>query len=295
MIDIRNRRQYSWAVYCAFAMIIILWGSAFPFIKIALQDFEAEHLSALRLVIASTILMLIGIAKKVPFPNMKDVPLLLLLGICGFAVYHTVLSIGEYYVSAGVASLLVSTTPIFSALLAMSFFKETFPRIAWLGSVIAFVGVALIALGNGAPLQGYVFGIVLILIASFSESVYFTFQKSLLDKYGFMALTIYTMVAGALAMLVWLPGSLDDLQSAHVSTVFAVIYLGIGPTVLPYLALAYTIQKVGVSDATISLYLTPVVALFVAYIMLGEVPTLVAMLGGIVTLIGVTITALRTA
>lgn len=294
MNDMINRRQYSWTVYCAFAMIIILWGSAFPFIKIALQDFQAEHLSALRLVIASTILMLIGIAKKVPFPNMKDVPLLLLLGICGFAIYHTALSIGEYYVSAGVASLLVSTTPIFSALLAMSFFKETFPRIAWLGSVIAFVGVALIALGNGTPLKGYVFGIVLVLLASFSESIYFTFQKALLDKYGFMALTIYTMVAGALAMLVWLPGSLNDLQSAHVSTVLAVLYLGIGPTVLPYLALAYMIQKVGVSDATISLYLTPVVALLVAYIMLREIPTLVAMLGGIVTLIGVTITAIRT-
>ncbi|KIX90960.1 membrane protein [Staphylococcus microti] len=289
-----NRRQYSWTVYCAFAMIIILWGSAFPFIKIALQDFQAEHLSALRLIIASGILMLICIAKKVPFPNIKDVPLLLLLGICGFAVYHTALSIGEYYVSAGVASLLVSTTPIFSALLAMSFLKETFPRIAWLGSVIAFIGVALIALGNGAPLKGYLLGIVLILLASFSESIYFTFQKSLLDKYGFMALTVYTMVGGALAMIVWLPGSLNDLQSAHVSTVFAVLYLGIGPTVLPYLALAYTIQKVGVSDATISLYLTPVVALFVAYIMLGEIPTLVAMLGGIVTLIGVTVTVCRT-
>lgn len=45
------------------------------------------------------------------------------------------------------------------------------------------------------------------------------------------------------------------------------------------------------SDATISLYLTPVVSLTIAYFMLGEIPTLYAIIGGIITLIGVTITS----
>ncbi|QLK86930.1 hypothetical protein FGL66_00175 [Staphylococcus sp. 17KM0847] len=51
--------------------------------------------------------------KKIPLPQIKDIPFILLLGFCGFTVYHTALSIGEYYVSAGVASLIVSTTPTF--------------------------------------------------------------------------------------------------------------------------------------------------------------------------------------
>lgn len=69
------------------------------------------------------------------------------------------------------------------------------------------------------------------------------------------------------------------------------IITGAFPTVIPYIALAYTIQKIGVSDATISLYLTPVVSLTIAYFMLGEIPTLYAIIGGIITLIGVTITS----
>ncbi|MCS4485813.1 DMT family transporter [Staphylococcus americanisciuri] len=288
-----NRRQDYISIYGAFMVTIILWGSAFPFIKFALQDFQAEHLSTLRLVIASVILMLIGYIKKVSFPDMKDIPLLVLLGICGFAVYHTALSIGEYYVSAGIASLLVSTTPIFSALLATTFLQATFSKFAWLGSIIAFLGIALISLGNGSQLKAYFIGIVLILLASFGESIYFTFQQSLLEKYGFMSLTVYTMFAGALAMLIWLPGSLQDLQSAHVDTILAVLYLAIGPSVIPYLALAYTIQKMGVSDATISLYLTPVISLVFAYFMLEEIPTIFAVIGGCVTLIGVGITAFR--
>ncbi|UXR78334.1 MULTISPECIES: DMT family transporter [unclassified Staphylococcus] len=289
-----NRHQYTWTIYVAFGVTITLWASAFPVIKVALQDFEAVHLSTLRLVIASMMMLLIASIKKLSFPDVKDIPHILFLGFCGFAVYHTTLSIGEKYVSAGIASLLVSTTPIFSAILAACFLKDSFPMVAWIGSIIAFLGVALISLANDTSLTSLVWGILLILIASFSESIYFTFQKSLLEKYGFISLTIYTMIAGGLFMLVWLPGSLDDLQQAHINTVIALCYLGVGPTVIPYIALAYTIQKVGVSDATLSLYLTPVAALIISYILLGEIPTFFAIVGGIITLIGVVMTVART-
>lgn len=283
--------KYNKSIYFSFGITILLWASAFPAIKLALQDFKAEDLSALRLFIAAIILCIVGIIKKIAFPHIKDIPFILLLGFCGFTVYHVALSIGEYYVSAGVASLIVSTTPIFSALLATFFLKEKFSKLAWLGSIIAFIGVALISLGNGDQRAAALLGVVLILLASLGESIYFSFQKQLLDKYSFMPLTIYTIVSGALFMTLFLPNSFHELQHAHINTMIAVLYLGIFPTVLPYIALAYTIQKIGVSDATISLYLTPAVSLLLAYLMLGEIPTLIAILGGIVTLVGVAITS----
>lgn len=197
-----NNHKYSKSIYFAFGITIFLWASAFPVIKIALNDFKAEHLSALRLIIAAILLCILGIIKKIPLPQIKDIPFILLLGFCGFTVYHTALSIGEYYVSAGVASLIVSTTPIFSALLATYFLKERFSKLAWLGSLVAFLGVALISLGNGEKLNVFIIGIVLVLLASFGESVYFAFQKKYLDKYGFIPLTIYTIIAGALFMVI---------------------------------------------------------------------------------------------
>ncbi|MHD0396308.1 DMT family transporter [Staphylococcus simulans] len=289
-----NKMKFNHSIYMAFGITILLWASAFPAIKLALQDFKAEQLSSLRLFIAAIILCGISIVKKVSFPHIKDIPFILLLGFCGFTVYHVALSIGEYYVSAGVASLIVSTTPIFSALLATFFLKEKFSKLAWLGSIIAFIGVAFISLGNGDQRSAVLFGIVLILIASLGESVYFSFQKSLLDKYGFFPLTVYTIISGALFMMIFLPSSFNALEHAHMNTMIAVLYLGIFPTVLPYIALAYTIQKVGVSDATISLYLTPAVSLLLAYLLLGEIPTRIAILGGIITLIGVAITSTYT-
>ena len=285
--------KISKSILFAFGVTIFLWASAFPVIKLALQDFKAEHLSALRLIIGSLLLYIIGIIKKVPLPHLKDIPFILLLGFCGFTVYHTSLSIGEYYVSAGIASLLVSTTPIFSALLAILFLKERFSKLAWGGSIIAFLGVVLISIGNENKITVVVIGVILILFASLGESVYFVFQKRYLDKYGFIPFTIYAIVSGAIFMLFFLPSSYNEIQTASTTSLLAVLYLGIFPTVIPYFALAFTIQKIGVADATISLYLTPAVSILLAYVLLGEIPTLIIIGGGIITLIGVSMVVLK--
>ncbi|MEN3089922.1 MAG: DMT family transporter [Staphylococcus pseudoxylosus] len=286
-----NNSKMTAKVYFAFAITILLWASAFPAIKLALNDFKAENLSALRLLIAAIILLFVGIIKKVKLPDIKDLPFIILLGFCGFTVYHTALSFGEYFVSAGVASLIVSTTPIFAAILATFFLKENFSKLAWIGSIIAFLGVALISLGNGEQINAMVIGIILVIIASVGESIYFVFQSKYLAKYGFFPLTIYTIIAGALFTIIFLPQAFIEMYNAHVSSNISVIYLGAFPTVIPYFALAYTIQKIGVSDATISLYLTPAISLILSYFMLSEVPTITAIIGGIITLIGVTITS----
>lgn len=285
-----NYIQNKGKVYFAFTITIILWASAFPVIKLALSDFSAVHLSSLRLSIASLILLILTIIKKIPIPDFKDIPIILLLGFCGFTLYHIALSFGEYYVSAGISSLIVSTTPIFSALLATYFLKEKFSKLAWIGSIIAFIGVACIALGNDSKVIAMCIGIALVLIASIGESIYFVFQSSYFKKYGFIPFTIYTMLAGSLFTFIFLPGAIHDLQYADTNTLLLVLYLGFFPTVIPYFALAYTIYKVGVADATMSLYLTPACALVLSFIMVGEMPTMVAIIGGIVTLIGVSIT-----
>ncbi|MCE3022778.1 DMT family transporter [Staphylococcus pasteuri] len=278
-------------VCLAFILTIFLWASAFPLIKITLNDFTAENVSVLRLIIACLILLIISWVKKIPLPDIKDIPIILLLGFCGFTVYHTALSFGEYHVSAGVASLIVSTTPIFLALLATYFLKERFSKLAWLGSFVAFIGVAFISLGNGETLNTMILGVVLVLLASIGESIYFVFQTNYLKKYGFIPFTIYTIIAGSLFMVVFLPGAIGELQAASMTSIISVLYLGAFPTVIPYIALAYTIKKIGVSDATMSLYLTPAVSLILAYILLGEIPSVLAIIGGVITLIGVTITS----
>ncbi|MED1798186.1 DMT family transporter [Brevibacillus porteri] len=279
-------------IFAAHAISILLWASAFAGIRVGLQAYSPEHLSLLRFLIGSLFLGILVLFFRIRLPELKDVPGILMLGGLGFAVYHTALNYGEMTVGAGVASLLVTTTPIFSALLALLFFREHFGARGWLGALISFLGVAICTIGTGETLQ-ITDGIFLILLAAISESIYFAFQKPFIEKYGVFAFTTYTLWAGTLCMLFFLPGLGIAIAQAPWDMTLSVVYLGIFPSVVAYLSLAYVTSVVGTAEATTSLYMTPVLALLIAWVWLGEDPTLVTMAGGVVTLIGVLLATMK--
>ncbi|HEG7276841.1 TPA: DMT family transporter [Staphylococcus aureus] len=271
--------------FLSYLFTIILWGSAFPIIKIALNDFSAESLSAFRLILATIILLPFVIIKKLPTPELRDIPVIFILGFCGFVIYHTALNFGETLISAGISGILVSTTPIFSSALAYIFLKEHFSKWNWLSSLVAFIGISIISISKDDYTTINVLGVFIILLASFSESLYFTFQK----KYGFIAFTLYTIMASSPFMLIFIPEIINDIHGATFTSIVSVLYLAIFPTIIPYVLLAYIVKSVGVSDATMSLYLTPIVSLLLSYLLLDELPTTLAIIGGIITLLGVSL------
>ncbi|ANI73086.1 DMT family transporter [Staphylococcus aureus] len=275
--------------FLSYLFTIILWGSAFPMIKIALNDFSAESLSAFRLILATIILLPFVIIKKLPTPELRDIPVIFILGFCGFVIYHTALNFGETLISAGISGILVSTTPIFSSALAYIFLKEHFSKWNWLSSLVAFIGISIISISKDDYTTINVLGVLIILLASFSESLYFTFQKKYIEKYGFIAFTLYTIMASSPFMLIFIPEIINDIHGATFTSIVSVLYLAIFPTIIPYVLLAYIVKSVGVSDATMSLYLTPIVSLLLSYLFLDELPTTLAIIGGIITLLGVSL------
>lgn len=275
--------------FLSYLFTIILWGSAFPMIKIALNDFSAESLSAFRLILATIILLPFVIIKKLPTPELRDIPVIFILGFCGFVIYHTALNFGETLISAGISGILVSTTPIFSSALAYIFLKEQFSKWNWLSSLVAFIGISIISISKDDYTTINVLGVFIILLASFSESLYFTFQKKYIEKYGFIAFTLYTIMASSPFMLIFIPEIINDIHGATFTSIVSVLYLAIFPTIIPYILLAYIVKSVGVSDATMSLYLTPIVSLVLSYLLLDELPTTLAIIGGLITLLGVSL------
>ncbi|HDF7366802.1 TPA: DMT family transporter [Staphylococcus aureus] len=275
--------------FLSYLFTIILWGSAFPMIKIALNDFSAESLSAFRLILATIILLPFVIIKKLPTPELRDIPVIFILGFCGFVIYHTALNFGETLISAGISGILVSTTPIFSSALAYIFLKEHFSKWNWLSSLVAFIGISIISISKDDYTTINVLGVFIMLLASFSESLYFTFQKKYIEKYGFIAFTLYTIMASSPFMLIFIPEIINDIHGATFTSIVSVLYLAIFPTIIPYVLLAYIVKSVGVSDATMSLYLTPIVSLLLSYLLLDELPTTLAIIGGIITLLGVSL------
>lgn len=157
----------------------------------------------------------------------------------------------------------------------------------WIGGVISFIGIAFISFSQGV-LFNLIAGIIYIISSRFRKPI-FRFSNSVLKKYGFLPFTIYTILSSTVCMLIFLPGMYQEILVAPLEVNLSVIYLGLFPTVLPYIALAYIISHTGASEATSSLYLTPVIACFIAWVWLGEVPTFISVVGGVITILGVLI------
>ena len=279
-------------VYLALAVTVFLWASSYASIRVGLRDYGPGELALFRLGTASAVLAAYALITRMRLPVARDLPAIAALGFLAFTFYHAALNYGELTVSAGAAGVLIATAPVITALLAVLILGERLRPIGWAGIALSFVGAAAISLeeGSGFSLDQ---GAIFILLSAFCVSLYFVLQKPYLREYGALAFTTYAIWGGTLFALVYLPGLVSSLGEASAATTLTLVYLGVFPTAVGYVTYAYAFSRMNASVAASFLYLVPVFAYLIAWLWLGETPTLLAAIAGVVVLVGVVIVNAR--
>jgi drug/metabolite transporter (DMT)-like permease len=271
---------------------VIFWACAFPLIKVGLTELSPENLAILRLFIA-TVIFLVAYCVR---PNMfsplhkRDIPILFVLGFTGISMYHLGLNYGEQFVSAGAASLIIATIPLYVVILAAVFLKEHISVRTVLGILISLVGVVVISLwGNpGTRIEiSYIVGALAVVLAAFVGAMYTIVGKKLLQRYTGFSLTAYAFIFGNLGLIAFVRGPLIDQVSVLSLEVWAsVIFLACFPTVIAYSLWYMVLHKKTASELSVFLYITPVLSTLISTLFFNERITLFYVLGGVLVIGG---------
>lgn len=273
---------------------VIVWGGSFIATKIALREIAPISVVWIRFLIGTAVLAAAVRARgQFALPSLKDSAYFALLGGIGITFHQWLQSTGLQSAQASTTAWIVSSTPVFMALLGWLFLRERLTPLRIMGIFLAAGGVLLVvsrgdlaALSVGrlsAP------GDALILISSPNWAVFSILSRSGLRRHPAARMMLYVMGFGWLLTSLFFfssPG-LTDLAGLSLHGWLAIAFLGLICSGLAYIFWYDGLQTLPAAQVGAFLYLEPLVAVGVAAAMLGEALTSATMLGGAVILIGV--------
>lgn len=263
------------ALIACLAALALLWGLAFVAIKQTLAELSPTTLTIARFAIADVTLLLVMMFVPAARPTLPRSQRwrLVVLALTGVPLYHLPLNWGEQRTTAQVASLIVATAPVLLAIGAVWLLKERLSLARILGIAASFAGVIVLTLGT--PQTGDIritlAGVLSVCIAPLSWTVYTLVAKPLMRETQPLRLTATTILLGSLTLLPLIRGTtFDELRNASTETLWWLLLLGIGSSVLGYLLFIWLIQHVDASQSGVVLYLVPIVGVAASGLILDE-------------------------
>jgi drug/metabolite transporter (DMT)-like permease len=267
-----------------------MWGLSFLFIELALEDLTPIWIVALRTSVGGTILLLLLRLHRGTLPRTRRLwGTVLLLGIVNNAAPWTLLAWAQLTLPSGLAGLLMAIVPTSTLLVAAAVGLERITRTRLVGLLLALAGVAVIVGGDlEQPGRVLAVGAVVLSTLLYASGAVLAKQRA---SGTAPPLTIATgQVLGAAVVTVpvaWLTSGPLRLADVRPTSWLAVLLLGMFGTGLAFLVFYVLVERVGATNATLTTYLIPIVAVLTGALVLDERLGVGAVLGGALILVGI--------
>jgi drug/metabolite transporter (DMT)-like permease len=279
-------------------LMSLIWGVNFIVVKVGTQLMQPLAFTGARVTVAAVALVIVVVAMREKWPNRKDLLTLLALGVLGNGLYQVFFIEGIARTRAGDAALVLAASPALMAIIGRMLGVEQVTGRRVLGIAASLLGMALVVFGSGKAAAGAngaistVGGNMLVLAACLCWATYTVLLKPYTERIAGVPLSAVTMVGGAVPLL-----ALSTTQMVHTpwsalpaNAWGALLYSSVLALTVAYLFWYRGVRVLGPTRTAMYANLQPVVALLVAWLALGEQPTIVQVLGAVAIMGGLLLT-----
>jgi drug/metabolite transporter (DMT)-like permease len=279
------------------ALLALIWGSAFLWIKLADRGFSAVEVTLARLALGAAVLFIIVRVRREPVPRSGRLwAQIAVAALFANAVPYLLFAVAEQTVDSSTAGIINATTPLWTVVLALAV-RHQKSVTGWqaAGLVAGFAGAVLIFTPwhtAGGLLSA---GGLECLAASVSYAVSYIYMDRYLARRGIGPVVLSACQLAAAAVMLAVALGISGVQTPHVTAenVAAIAVLGIIGTGFAYVLNYQIITSEGATVASTVTYLLPVVAIVLGVLVLGETVTVTTLAGIALVLAGVALTRRR--
>jgi drug/metabolite transporter (DMT)-like permease len=276
----------------------LIWGTTWIFIKIGLEDLPPVTFAAARFILAVIILAIVIKLRKLPLPNTaKDWKLIALTGILQFSVNYSLVFWSEQYISSGLAAVLQAMITVFGLVLAWIFLPaERITKLKIFAVLLGIVGVSVIFIEqlqiNSVMAFAGCAAIVVGAYAAAQASILIKAKGSLLHP---ASLVFAQMICGLPIIIIYALVQEGNPFSFRWTwrAVICVLYLTVLGTIAAFWLYYWLLSKIESTKAMMISLVTPLIAVVIGAIFLGETLPPQTFFGGILILASIGLIVFR--